>query len=218
MNGSIILYILGYVLRLEGLLMLPSALVGFIYGEWQGWAYLGVGLGCALLGTIISWRRPRNMVFYLKEGCVATALSWIVMSFFGALPFVITGEIPGFTDAVFETVSGFTTTGASILANVELLSHPSLFWRSFTHWIGGMGVLVFLLAVIPLSGGSHFNLMRAESPGPSVGKLVPKVKATARILYIIYLVMTVVEIILLIAGQMPAFDAILLSFGRRSAE
>ena len=213
MNGSIILYILGYVLRLEGLLMLPSALVGFIYGEWQGWAYLGVGLGCALLGTIISWRKPRNMVFYLKEGCVATALSWIVMSFFGALPFVITGEIPGFTDAVFETVSGFTTTGASILANVELLSHPSLFWRSFTHWIGGMGVLVFLLAVIPLSGGSHFNLMRAESPGPSVGKLVPKVKATARILYIIYLVMTVVEIILLIAGQMPAFDAILLSFG-----
>lgn len=213
MNGSIIRYILGYVLRLEGILMLPSSLVGLIYGEWQGWCYLVVAVLCALLGTIISWKKPADTVFYLKEGCITTALSWIVMSLFGALPFMLTGEIPSFTDAVFETVSGFTTTGSSILADVEALSHCSLFWRSFTHWVGGMGVLVFLLAVVPLSGGSNFNLMRAESPGPSVGKLVPKVKATARILYIIYFAMTVVEIVLLIAGQMPVFDAITLSFG-----
>lgn len=116
-------------------------------------------------------------------------------------------------DALFETVSGFTTTGSSILSDVEALSHCALFWRSFTHWIGGMGVLVFLLAVIPLSGGSHINLMRAESPGPSVGKLVPKIKYTAQILYVIYLGMTVVEIILLLISRMPVFDAITLSFG-----
>ena len=144
---------------------------------------------------------------------MATELSWIFLSFFGALPFWISGEIPSLIDALFETVSGFTTTGSSILSDVEALSHCALFWRSFTHWIGGMGVLVFLLAVIPLSGGSHINLMRAESPGPSVGKLVPKIKYTAQILYVIYLGMTVVEIILLLISRMPVFDAITLSFG-----
>ncbi|MBE6962380.1 MAG: TrkH family potassium uptake protein [Ruminococcaceae bacterium] len=212
MNGSMILFILGYVLRIEGLLMLPSAAVGLIYRETQGWAYLAVGILCVLLGTRFSRERPENSVFYLKDGCVATALSWIVMSAFGALPFMLTGEIPSFTDAMFETVSGFTTTGASILTDVEAMCHCSLFWRSFTHWIGGMGVLVFLLAVVPLSGGSHFNLMRAESPGPSVGKLVPKVKATARLLYLIYMAMTLIQIVLL-AFDMPLFDAIVHSFG-----
>ena len=212
MNSSMILFILGYVLRIEGLLMLPAAAVGLIYRETQGWAYLAVGILCVLLGTRFSRERPENSVFYLKDGCVATALSWIVMSAFGALPFMLTGEIPSFTDAMFETVSGFTTTGASILTDVEAMCHCSLFWRSFTHWIGGMGVLVFLLAVVPLSGGSHFNLMRAESPGPSVGKLVPKVKATARLLYLIYMAMTILQIILL-AFDMPLFDAIVHSFG-----
>ena len=212
MNGSMILFILGYVLRIEGLLMLPSALVGLIYRETQGCAYLAVGVLCVVLGTRFSRERPKNSVFYLKDGCVATALSWIVMSAFGSLPFMLTGEIPSFTDAMFETVSGFTTTGASILTDVEAMCHCSLFWRSFTHWIGGMGVLVFLLAVVPLSGGSHFNLMRAESPGPSVGKLVPKVKATARILYLIYIAMTLVMIVLL-AVDMPLFDAVLSGFG-----
>ena len=154
-----------------------------------------------------------NTVFYLKEGCVSTALSWILLSIIGCLPFVFTGEIPSFVDAFFETASGFTTTGASILADVEALSHVSLFWRSFTHWIGGMGVLVFVLAVVPMNGGSHMNLMRAESPGPTVGKLVPKVRATARILYIIYMVMTVVQILLLLLGGMALFDAVTLSFG-----
>ena len=158
-------------------------------------------------------RKPKSTVFYLKEGCVITALSWIFLSLFGCIPFVLSGEIPSFTDALFETISGFTTTGASILSEVESLSHCSLFWRSFTHWIGGMGVLVFLLAIVPMSGGSHINLMRAESPGPSVGKLVPKVKHTARILYGIYLVLTVLEIIFLLTGGMPIFDALTTSFG-----
>jgi trk system potassium uptake protein TrkH len=135
------------------------------------------------------------------------------MSIFGCVPFYLTKEIPSFTDALFETISGFTTTGASILSNVEALSHCSLLWRSFTHWIGGMGVLVFLLAILPLTGGSNMNLMRAESPGPSVGKLVPKMRYSARILYLIYFGMTLIEIILLILGKMPVFDAITTGFG-----
>ena len=213
MNGAMIVYILGQVLRIEGLLMLPSFLVGLIYGERQGWIFLIWGLVCVLLGTLITLKKPKNTMIYLKEGCVSTALCWIVLSAFGAAPFVLTGEIPRFIDAMFETVSGFTTTGSSILTDVEAMSHPSLFWRSFTHWIGGMGVLVFLLAVLPMAGGSQFNLMKAESPGPSVGKLVPRVSATARLLYIIYFVMTIVEIVLLLLGGMDAFDAITLSFG-----
>ena len=135
------------------------------------------------------------------------------MSIFGALPFVINRDIPSFTDALFETISGFTTTGASILSNVEALSHCSLFWRSFTHWIGGMGVFVFLLAILPLTGGYNMHLMRAESPGPSVGKFVPKVRETAKILYAIYIVMTLVEIILLLFAGMPLFDSLTVSFG-----
>ena len=213
MNGAMILYILGQVLRIEGLLMLPSFLVGLIYGESQGWTFLVWGLACVGIGTLITLKKPKNTMIYLKEGCVSTALCWIVLSVFGAVPFVLTGEIPRFIDAMFETVSGFTTTGSSILTDVEAMSHPSLFWRSFTHWIGGMGVLVFLLAVLPMAGGSQFQLMKAESPGPSVGKLVPKVGATARILYIIYFVMTVVTIVLLMIGGMEPFDAVTISFG-----
>ena len=213
MNGAMIVYILGQVLRIEGALLLPSFFVGLIYGEKQGWAYLLMGAVCLVVGTLITLRKPRNTTIYLKEGCVSTALCWIVLSAFGAMPFVLTGEIPSFTDAMFETVSGFTTTGSSILTDVEAMSHPSLFWRSFTHWIGGMGVLVFLLAVLPMAGGSQFNLMKAESPGPSVGKLVPKVGATARLLYIIYFGLTVLEIVLLLLGGMPVFDSIAHSFG-----
>ena len=213
MNGAMIVYILGQVLRIEGALLLPSFFVGLIYGEKQGWAYLLMGAVCLMIGTLITLRKPRNTTIYLKEGCVSTALCWIVLSAFGAMPFVLTGEIPSFTDAMFETVSGFTTTGSSILTDVEAMSHSSLFWRSFTHWIGGMGVLVFLLAVLPMAGGSQFNLMKAESPGPSVGKLVPKVGATARLLYIIYFGLTVLEIVLLLLGGMPVFDSITHSFG-----
>lgn len=213
MNSSIIRFVLGHVLRIEGLLLFLPAIVSGIYQEHEGFYYVAVAGVCLLLGACMTRKPPKDQVFYLKEGCLATALSWILLSFFGCLPFYLSGEIPSLTDALFETVSGFTTTGASILNNVEGLSYCALFWRSFTHWIGGMGVLVFLLAVIPLSGGSHINLMRAESPGPSVGKLVPKIRYTARILYIIYFAMTLLELILLLLGDMPLFDALTTSFG-----
>ena len=213
MNLSMIRYILGNVLAVEGLLMAPCSIVGYLYREEQAEIYLIVGICTLLCGLMLRWKKPENSVFYLKEGCVSTALSWTLMSALGALPFVLAGEIPSFVDAFFETVSGFTTTGASILNDVEALSHVSLFWRSFTHWIGGMGVLVFVLAVVPLNGGSHINLMRAESPGPSVGKLVPRLRYTARILYVIYIVMTVIQIVLLLLGGMELFDSVTLSFG-----
>lgn len=213
MNSSIIRLILGNVLKVEAVLMFLPCLVAIVYAEPVGLYYLGVACFCWLSGFLMTHRKPENLVFYLKEGCVATALSWIFLSFFGALPFWLSGEIPSLTDALFETISGFTTTGASILDDVEALSHTALFWRSFTHWIGGMGVLVFLMAIIPLSGGSNINLMRAESPGPSVGKLVPKMKYTARILYFIYFGMTILELVLLVAGKMPLFDALATSMG-----
>lgn len=213
MNTSVIRYILGNVLKLEAVLMLLPCIVAGFYYEKQGFTFLIVALMCFFIGFLLSFKKPSNTMFYLKEGCITTSLSWILLSFFGCLPFVFTGEIPSFTDALFETISGFTTTGASILSDVEALSHTSLFWRSFTHWIGGMGVLVFLLAIIPMSGASHINLMRAESPGPSVGKLVPKLKATARILYIIYFGLTVIEAIFLLFGGMPVFDSITTALG-----
>ena len=213
MNRSMILYVVGHVVMLEGVMLLLPCLVSLIYQESEGIDYLVMAVICMLLGAIIVKHKPKVNVFYLKEGCIATALSWIALSIFGALPMCISGDIPSFTDALFETISGFTTTGASILNDVEALSRTTLFWRSFTHWIGGMGVLVFLLAVLPLSGGSNINLMKAESPGPSVGKLVPKIKYTARILYVIYIVLTAIEIILLIAGKMPVFHAFCTGFG-----
>ncbi|MDD7403024.1 MAG: TrkH family potassium uptake protein [Butyribacter sp.] len=213
MNRSVIRYILGYVLKIESILLLPSCLVALIYHEQAGWYHLLTAILCGILGILLTLKKPQSFVFYLKEGSVATALSWIVMSLFGALPFWLSGEIPSFTNALFETISGFTTTGASILSDVEALSYCNLFWRSFTHWIGGMGVLVFLLAIVPLSGGSQINLMRAESPGPSVGKLVPKSKSTARLLYLIYLGMTIIEILFLLAGGMNLFESLTISFG-----
>lgn len=213
MNGSIIRFILGYVLKIEAVLLLLPALTGAIYGESEGICYLLVAAGCFVLGFLMTLKKPSSNVFYLKEGCVATGLSWIVLSVFGCIPMCLTGEIPSFVDSLFETVSGFTTTGASILPQVENLSHCTLLWRCFTHWVGGMGVLVFLLAVVPLSGGSHINLMRAESPGPSVGKLVPKIKGSARILYMIYFGITALEIILLMLGRMSLFEAANTAFG-----
>lgn len=213
MNTSIIRYILGHIIKLEGFFMLLPCVIAVIFHEKELFTYLAMAVVCILLGSLLTLKKAKDNVFYLKEGCVGTTLSWIFLSFFGALPFVITGEIPHFTDAMFETVSGFTTTGASILTDVEALSHTSLFWRSFTHWIGGMGVLVFLLAIVPLSGGSNMNLMRAESPGPSVGKLVPKMRYTARILYIIYFALTIFELIALLIANMPWFDALCISIG-----
>lgn len=213
MNTSIIRRVLGWLLALEGAFMLLPFVAGLLYREDTAWYFLGVGAFSIVLGLALAYKKAASSVFYMREGCIATALGWIELSFFGCLPFYLSGEIPRFTDAMFETVSGFTTTGASILSDVESLSRCMLFWRSFTHWLGGMGVLVFLLAVIQLPGGSHMNLMKAESPGPSVGKLRPKVRQTARILYVIYFVMTVVEVILLLCGGMPLFDALTTSFG-----
>lgn len=213
MNGAMVIYILGSVLKVEACLLLFPCLVAAVYKEGAISWFLLTAVLSAAVGFLLARKKPENTVFYLKEGCVSTALSWIVISVVGCLPFYWSGAIPSFTDALFETVSGFTTTGASILSDVECLPWSILFWRSFSHWIGGMGVLVFLLAIIPLSGGSHMNLMRAESPGPSVGKLVPKVRATARILYMIYLGMTVVELIFLLIGGMPFLEAVMISFG-----
>ncbi len=213
MNRSIIKYVLGTVLKIEGALLLLPCLISIIYREQEGIAFFLVSALAIFFGFLMANKKPVNTVFYLKEGCITTAMSWIILSFFGCLPFILTGEIPSFTNAMFETVSGFTTTGASVLSDVEALSHATLFWRSFTHWIGGMGVLVFLLAVIPMSGGSNINLMRAESPGPSVGKLVPKIRYTARILYEIYILLTVLQIIFLLLGRMPLFDAVCTAVG-----
>lgn len=213
MNSSIIRYILGQVLKVEAVLLLVPCITAIFYNEPEGFMYLAVAAGEMLCGILMTLKKPVNNVFYLKEGCVTTSLCWILISIFGALPFVLTGEIPTFTDALFETISGFTTTGASILGDVEALSHTSILWRSFTHWVGGMGVLVFMLAIIPLSGGSNMNLMRAESPGPSVGKLVPKLRHTARLLYFLYIALTILQFVLLLAGKMPVFEAIATSFG-----
>ena len=214
MNIRAIIYILGWILNMEGAFMLLPFIVSLLYREPEGIAFFLVAVLCILIGTLTVLKKPRNMVFFEKEGFVTVAFSWIMLSIFGALPFCINGDIPNFTDALFETVSGFTTTGASILNNIEALSRCSLFWRSFTNWVGGMGVLVFLLAIMPLTkGGSPIHLLRAESPGPSVERLLPKVQNTALILYVMYFVLSLAEFILLILGKMPAFDAITAVFG-----
>ncbi len=213
MNYSMIRYILSSVLQFEGAFMLLPVLVALVYGEKQGFVYLLVAVCCLVLGGLGRIKKAKRDVFYSKEGFVAVSLSWLLLSFVGAVPFVVTGEIPFYLDALFETISGFTTTGSSILTDVEVLSHATLFWRSFTHWIGGMGVLVFIMAVLPLSGSSSLHMMKAESPGPVVGKLVPKLKNTAMILYGIYVVITVLEIILLLITGMTPFEAMTLTFG-----
>ena len=209
MKYSTIGYILGQVLKFEGIFMLLPFLTGMIYHENEAYSYLIIGIICFVLGCLITLKKVKHPQIFNREGFVAVALSWIVLSIFGAIPFVITGEIPSYVDALFETISGFTTTGASILSNVEALTHTSLMWRSF----GGMGVLVFIMSFLPLMGGSTINLMKAESPGPSVSRLVPHVKDTAKILYRIYLVITIIEIVLLCIFGMPMFDSLTLTFG-----
>ena len=214
MNYSMIVYIIGWILAVEAALMVPSGVVAIIYGETVGWVFAATITLCLVLGLPLIRRMPKNRVFYLKEGSVTVAASWIIMSIMGAVPFVLSGAIPHPVDALFETVSGFTTTGSSILASVEELPYCILFWRSFTHWIGGMGVLVFLLCLLPLTGsGYSMNLMRAESPGPAVSKLVPKVRETAKMLYGLYIFLTLLQLGLLLLGRMPLFDALCITFG-----
>lgn len=214
MNHRLVLYICGCILKFESAFLLLPAITGIFYQEFrESLIYVGISALCIILGYLCSLGGVKSNQLYPKEGFVAVSLGWIVMSFFGALPFLFTGEIPSLTDALFETISGFTTTGASILSDVEALSHTSLFWRSFTHWIGGMGVFVFVMAILPMMGGSTMNLMKAESPGPSVGKLVPKVKDTAKILYLIYIFITILQIIILLLCKLPLFDSMTLTFG-----
>ncbi len=212
MNKSIIRYILSRVLQFEAVFLLLPVIVSLIYKEKDGLCFLIVSLCALALGTLGSKFLPKSKVFYAREGFVTVSLSWILISLVGAIPFVITGAIPSYVDAVFETVSGFTTTGASILTDVEAMSYTCMFWRCFTNWIGGMGVLVFIMAVVPLSGSHNMYLMKAESPGPDVGKLVPKVKDTAKILYGMYMGLTGVLIISLLIAKAPLYDALVLSF------
>ncbi len=215
MNIGIVRFIIGWMLEFEAAFLLLPTLVGVIYREVRiSLVFLATSIICLLAGFLLKQRRPKRRDLYTREGFAAVALSWLTMSAFGALPFFLTEEIPNYIDALFETASGFTTTGASILTNVEALSHASLFWRSFTHWIGGMGVFVFIMAILPLmGGGTTINLMRAESTGPSVGKLVPRVKDTAKILYEIYIGLTVIGTIVFCLCGMNLYEALTIIFG-----
>ena len=212
MNIKTVLRILGLSLLIEGALMLLPIITALIYSE-SPVPFIIPGLILLALGAGLSAFSPGSVTLYARDGFVAVSLVWIAMSAFGALPFVISGDIPAYIDALFETVSGFTTTGASVVNDVEAMSRSCLFWRSFTHWIGGMGVLVFIMAVLPLSGEHSMHIMRAEVPGPIVGKLVPRAKDTAKILYLIYAGLTVLETVLLRFGGMSFFDALLHAFG-----
>ncbi len=214
MNRRIILNAIGIVLRVEAVLMLLPTAVGIFYGEKAAFYFFLTSLICFLVGYIPNLLfKPRNSTIFAKEGFITVAFTWILLSLFGAMPFVISGEIPSFTNAFFETVSGFTTTGASVITDLESLSHCTLFWRSFTHWIGGMGILVFVMAILPNISERPIHILRAEIPGPIKGKLVPRVKDTAVILYLIYIAMTVIETVLLILGGMPIFESIVHAFG-----
>ena len=214
MNRRMVMYMVGQIVKLEAAALLLPALVALIYREACLWAILTTVVIALVFGfalTLIS--RPRSQVIYAREGFVIVALSWLTLSAVGALPFYISGEIPLYTDAFFETVSGFTTTGASILTDVEAMSRGLLFWRSFTHWIGGMGVLVLIMAIVPSVSGRNMHILRAEMPGPVVGKLMPRIRDTAKILYIIYLAMTAALVVLLLCGGMSLFDSLVHAFG-----
>lgn len=213
MNYRLVIYLMGKVMMFLSLFLLLPSIVALVYGEWSGIYFLATSFGCLIIGFLMSRKKPKNTLFYAREGFVVVALSWIMLSIFGAIPFWASGEIPNVVDAMFEMVSGFTTTGASIVPDVEGLSKCMLFWRSFSHWIGGMGVLVFMLAILPMAGGNNMHLLRAESSGTTVGKLVPKMKQTAIILYGIYIGLTVLEFICLAISGMKVFDNICLTFG-----
>ncbi len=212
MNYRMIAQLLGKVLCTIAAVLLLPAIICLLYGE-SPFPFLAVTLMMAACGAVLLRFRPKLQKIYAAEGFVVVGLSWILLSLFGALPFVLSGDIPNYIDAVFETVSGFTTTGASNLPDVEALSRGAVFWRSLTHFLGGMGVLVFIMAVLPMSGSRSIHIMRAEVPGPIVGKLVPSARKTAMLLYGIYIAMTVLEMILLICGGMSVFDSVIHAFG-----
>lgn len=215
MNRRIVFYQVGRLLQIEAFLLMLPLLVSIIYREKSFYSFIITALITWFIGFLFTkiCRKKDSTTLYAREGFAIVALAWVMMSLAGALPFFISGEIPSFIDAFFETVSGFTTTGASVLSDVESLSHGMLFWRSFTHWVGGMGVLVFVMAIFPQESGRSIHIMRAEMPGPVVGKLVPKIKETAKILYLIYVVITIIQIISLLVGRMSLFESIVHSFG-----
>lgn len=214
MNKRSIIYILGWVLIVDAVAMQIGTITSLIYGEKEAWYFVLTGVVSAILGVLaIKVKKPKNMVLYQKAGFASTALSWILLSIVGCMPFWLSGEIPSFIDAFYETVSGITTTGATILNDVEALSKGMLMWRSFLHWLGGMGVIVFLLAIIPKLGGQqNIFLMKAESPGPIIGKAVPRMRNYATMLYGIYIILTALEFILLLFGGLNVFEAINTSF------
>lgn len=214
MNKRSIIYILGWVLIVDAVAMQIGTITSLIYGEKEAWYFVLTGVVSAILGVLaIKVKKPKNMVLYQKAGFASTALSWILLSLVGCMPFWLSGEIPSFIDAFYETVSGITTTGATILNDVEALSKGMLMWRSFLHWLGGMGVIVFLLAIIPKLGGQqNIFLMKAESPGPIIGKAVPRMRNYATMLYGIYIILTALEFILLLFGGLNIFEAINTSF------
>ena len=218
MNYKMMGRFLAQIIGIEAAFMLPALFISLGYGEHNavlGFLYT-LGIMVVVGGALFLGCRKAGRLFGAREGLVCVSFSWIVLSLLGCLPFFLSGAIPSFVDALFEIVSGFTTTGASILSDVEALPKGLLYWRSFSHWLGGMGVLVFLLAITPSSGkdkGFTMHLLRAESPGPDVGKLVPRMKQTAMILYIIYIALTVINVVFLLAGGIPLFDAICTAFG-----
>ena len=213
MNYGVVFYILGWILKSEAIFLMFPFVVGLIYGEKQGFSFLITAGICLVCGVLLNLKKPKKGGLFLKEGFFVVALGWIVMSMFGAIPFVIAGEIPRYIDAVFETASGFSTTGATILTNVEVVCKSCLFWRSFTHLLGGMGVFVFLSALLPMLGGNTINLMKAESTGPSVDKLVPRIKDTVKILYSVYLAMGALECIILLICGLDLFESLCTTFG-----
>lgn len=215
MNRKMVFHMTGQIIAMEGALLVLPLLVALIYRDQNCIPAFLITIGIALvLGLALNFLcKPKDPVIFAKDGFLIVALAWIVVSLIGALPFVLAGEIKSYADAFFETVSGFTTTGATILTDVECMSKSLLFWRSFTHWIGGMGVLVFIMAIVPSVSGRNIHIMRAEMPGPVVGKLVPRLRDTAKILYLIYLVMTALEAILLYCGDMNLFESVVHSFG-----
>lgn len=213
MNRRMIFYTVGRIAIVEAALMLLPAVVSLIYLEKSGFSFLITAAIALVLGFLLTRFKPKDTLIYAKESFSIVAYAWLLMSLLGALPFVISGFVPSYIDAFFETVSGFTTTGASILTDVEALDKGLLFWRSFTHWIGGMGVLVLVTAVVSNIGDRSINILKAEMPGPTVGKLLPRSRDTAKVLYIIYIALTFIQIILLRVGGMPLYDSIVHTFG-----
>ena len=213
MNFAIVRYLIGWLMGIESLFLLLPAFTAVIYREPELPAYIATALICMVGAGILCEYKPKNTKFYAREGFVAVALCWLVLAVTGALPFVLSREIPFAVDAIFEAASGFTTTGATILGDVEALSHASMLWRCLMHWVGGMGILVFMMAILRLEGGQGIHLLRAESPGPAVAKMVPRMADSSKILYTIYLALTVIQILFYLAGGMPVFDALCNTFG-----